>query len=225
MYKKKPLKFILSILEQQCGYIIMKRFLVYLFLLFFLLSFNFIERQLKRIRQNDHNLEFYVLTNKTIVPKKGKRYFWFDKGQLNESVGAYDGDLLDGAFSRSNRAYKLIEKGSFNSGLKEGSWKSWYADGTLKEVTTYRNGKKQGMYTQYDTTGNLLVKGKYSGDRKDSRWLIYDIKDTLYYDKGALRLPKVKDTLKPSFFKRVKIFFSKKDKKADPSQSKKSSRN
>lgn len=49
-------------------------------------------------------------------------------------------------------------------GNKNGLWKWFYEDGTLKAEGTYRNGLRNGIFKTYDRQGNLLTIEKYVDD-------------------------------------------------------------
>lgn len=184
------------------------------------LSFQSIERQLKRIRYQGHDLEFYVIPNKSISPRKDRVYYWFSHGAVNHTIGDYQGALLDGEFAKYTSTYKLVEKGKFNYGLKEGVWKYWDSSGSLKEIIKFHNGRRQGFYVKYDSLGNVEQNGRYSKDRKHKRWIDYKNQDTVFYNKGELLTPRFIDTSKTSFFKKLKTFFKKE--KASSLENKKS---
>lgn len=171
------------------------------------LSLQSIDRQIKRIRQHGQDLEFYILPNKSISPKKDRAYYWFSHGSVHHTVGDYEGDLLDGEFSKFSNTYELLEKGKFNEGLKEGVWKNWNSNGSLKEIITYHNGRRSGPYVKYDSIGNIEQKGKYFKDLKHRRWVDYIVRDTIFYKNGDLFTPRIKDTSRVSFLRKMKIFF------------------
>lgn len=187
------------------------------------LSFCSEERELKRIRQQDYDLEFYVIPDKKILPKKDRTYYWFSHGGMHHTLGDYSGDILDGEFVKYSKSYKLMEKGKFNEGLKEGVWKSWNSNGSLKEIITYHNGRRKGPYVKYDSVGNIEQKGKYFKDRKHRRWVDYIDEDTVFFKNGKLFTPRIKDTSKVSFLRKAKAFFknnkSSKIKGVNPSNS------
>jgi antitoxin component YwqK of YwqJK toxin-antitoxin module len=116
--------------------------------------------------------------------KLNRTYFWFANGKINHSQGAYSGKLLHGQFkSYHSVSKKLFSMGTFNRGLKAGSWLSWYDNGNLRENAGFKNGLMDGLIVRYDSSGRPS--------------------DTLKYKNGLL---KVRQTDTVGFYKRVKQF-------------------
>ncbi|TWI94535.1 hypothetical protein JN11_04645 [Mucilaginibacter frigoritolerans] len=91
-------------------------------------------------------------TDKTIVaevnevtevtsPKADLFYFWYYAGGIHSTQGGYSGKLLDGYYNEYYLSKSLKQQGTFKKGLKNGNWKSWNEDGTLKEDILWKNGK------------------------------------------------------------------------------------
>ena len=51
---------------------------------------------------------------------------------------------------------QLRIKRSYQNGLKEGEWKSFYIDGTVIETGAYKQGSKIGIWKTYDIKGELI---------------------------------------------------------------------
>ena len=84
------------------------------------------------------------------------------------------------------------------SGLKQGVWKEFYPNGTLKNECTYMEGKKNGYLKEYNIKGELLNATKYENDilienapelaRLDSKTTYYEgaiVKSTGTYLNGV----------------------------------------
>lgn len=172
----------------------------------------------KRISDIEFRYEFYT-TTKNVNPKKGRDYYWFKGGTIHSSEYGSAGELLHDDFKKYYHSNQLAENGKFDDGLKDGTWKNWYENGTLKSETYWNNGFKDGDYYLYDPAGVIVEKGSYRNNLKNGRWINYITKDTLKYHNGSVVLLKEKkskkaaDSLpdtKPSLFKRL---LGKKEKK------------
>lgn len=104
----------------------------------------------------DKKIEAFVNMNKKPKTHKGNIYYWYDNTTIQQTQGGYSGYLLDGQYLEylypSN---KLSIKGNFRSGLKNGLWMSWYANGKLKEQVEWKKGKLNGIKYSFDTTGKV----------------------------------------------------------------------
>jgi len=74
-------------------------------------------------------------------PKTGLFYFWYYAGGIHSTQGGYSGKLLDGSYNEYYLSKALKQQGTFKKGLKNGKWKSWSEDGSLKEDILWKNGK------------------------------------------------------------------------------------
>ncbi len=76
----------------------------------------------------------------------------------------YQNDTLVGLTQEFTSDSILISEGSFNKGLKDGYWKFYYIDGTIKEQGYFHNNYKSGWWQSYDNKGNLIEEASYSQD-------------------------------------------------------------
>ena len=67
-------------------------------------------------------------------------YYWYSANQMHSTQGGYSGQLLNGLFTEYYENKNLKDQGAFNCGLKDGLWKSWNKDGTLKKQVNWDNG-------------------------------------------------------------------------------------
>jgi hypothetical protein len=72
--------------------------------------------------------------------KPGLFYAWYSANQVHATQGGYSGRLLDGPYIEYYLDKNLKEEGFFKKGLKNGTWKSWNEDGTLKQTDEWKNG-------------------------------------------------------------------------------------
>lgn len=74
-------------------------------------------------------------------PKSRLYYFWYYANGIHSTQGGYSGILLDGDYMEYYPDKGLKEQGYFIRGLKNGTWKTWNEDGTLKESVHWKSGK------------------------------------------------------------------------------------
>jgi MORN repeat variant len=168
---------------------VLTRFLMPL-MAFFLLSFSD-PYTIKRISDANFRYEFYTL-EKEIKPNANKTYYWFKGGAIHHAQSGVGGSLLNDSFVKMYLSNQLAEQGQFKKGLKEGLWKTWFANGKLQTVEKWNKGLKTGNYLRYDENGILLEKGNYKNDKKQNKWIDYVKKDTLVYKKGIVVVKKQK---------------------------------
>ena len=81
--------------------------------------------------------------------------------------GMYDGKY------ESYKYNKLVEKGGYKEGLRNGSWIEYYSDGAIKSEKTFSNGKLDGMLKTYFTDGKTESKKEYKNGVEhgiEQRW-------------------------------------------------------
>jgi antitoxin component YwqK of YwqJK toxin-antitoxin module len=166
----------------------------------------------KRISDADYRYEFYTV-EEDITVKPNREYFWFKGGLVHNSEYGAAGELLHNDYVKFYHSNQLAEAGRYKFGLKEGYWKTWFADGTLQSKTYWNKGQKDGSFYAYGPTGELVEQGSYKNNLKHGRWINYTLKDTLKYRNGEIVIKKVKP----------KAEKQKKDKKEKPEEGKKKS--
>lgn len=66
---------------------------------------------------------------------------------------------------------KLEEGGYIDErGRKQGHWKAFYADGSLKHEGDYRDGERTGNWIYYYPDGKVEQKGRFSYDKPEDTW-------------------------------------------------------
>ncbi|HKG08721.1 MAG TPA: hypothetical protein VKB19_19785 [Pedobacter sp.] len=92
--------------------------------------------------------------NLLVLLKMENTYYWFDKGSINKSQGAYAGKVLHGQFRIYSRETKRpLQSGRFNRGLKTGRWLNWNNSGMLRQSELYKDGHLNGPLLKYDSLG------------------------------------------------------------------------
>ena len=110
----------------------------------------------RTVVQGDTLHSFTVATEKTKVSTQlDKFYAWYLRSNLGHTQGGYEGDLLDGPYTKMLRDNTLLEKGQFQEGLKDGEWISWHPNGAVATTKQWNQGKPQGNEQTYRTDGAL----------------------------------------------------------------------
>lgn len=140
------------------------------------------------------------IEQKGVYDRKGKAqgsWKWFyETGNLLREEN-YSNNLLDGVMTEYSDSGKVITKGEFIDGQKEGQWvlelqgyreegsykgdkrdgewKHYYTDnGKLRFVGKFIDGIPDGMQIFYYSNGNEKQTGKYAGGLKEGEWKFYD---------------------------------------------------
>ena len=153
--------------------------------------------QLKQIQDKHYKTSFSVVY-KPIAPILKKKYYWYKSNTIHQSLGDYSGQLLHGTYIQHYRTNQLAEKGQFQLGVKQGTWKKWFTNGQLKSISYWNQGFINGSYLKYTKTGDLDITGTYRNGVKHGVWISRIKKDTLYYKRGIL----YDKNLRKSFFKK-----------------------
>jgi len=117
---------------------------------------------------------------------------YYPSGKV-KTVASYNGDIPEGVrreYSEDGKitAGYIFTKGALTGegivdeeGNKEGAWREYYTDGTLRSVGTYTNGKPVGNWKYYYENGKLESEGKYTkSGLLDGTW-------RWYFDDGSIR--------------------------------------
>jgi antitoxin component YwqK of YwqJK toxin-antitoxin module len=140
------------------------------------------------------------IEQKGVYDKKGKAqgvWKWFyESGNLLREEN-YKNNLVDGVMTEYCDSGKVITKGEFVDGQKEGpwmlelqgyreegsykdgnrdgEWKHYFTDnGKLRFVGKFIDGVPDGIHTFYYSNGNIKQVGKYAGGTKEGEWKFYD---------------------------------------------------
>jgi antitoxin component YwqK of YwqJK toxin-antitoxin module len=110
-----------------------------------------------------------------------------------KTVGSYNGDTPEGVRREYNQEGKITGGYVFTKGVltgegitdeegnKEGDWKQYYTDGTLRSVGSYSKGKTIGNWKYYYENGKLESEGKYTkSGLPDGLW-------RWYFEDGSIR--------------------------------------
>ncbi|NLA48351.1 MAG: hypothetical protein GX876_02680 [Bacteroidales bacterium] len=94
----------------------------------------------------------------------------------NEGEIIAEGQYADGEKNGpwKNRTEFYSEEGNFIIGLKDGQWKSFYSDGTLKFRGNYLQGNPDGQHFYYFDSGRLKEEQFYRMGLRQRTWKKYD---------------------------------------------------
>ncbi len=117
---------------------------------------------------------------------------YYPSGKV-KTVASYNGDVPEGVRREYSEDGKITGSYIFKSGaivgegiideegVRNGPWKEYYADGTLRAVGNYDKGLRIGDWKFYHENGNVEQEGRYNKKgHLDGTWL-------WYYDDGTLR--------------------------------------
>lgn len=166
----------------------------------------------RQIITDDYNYDFSIMLEKKNKFSSKRLYTWFKNGVLHTSYGGASGYLLDGKYTKTYVSGAIAEQGSFNNGVKEGRWFTWYPSGKKKNITHWKKGRLSGRVNEYSEAGTLILKGNYRKGKKQGVWIDFQKKDTLCYKSGKVSLKKEKLKKKKNKFHFFKIFKKRKPK-------------
>jgi len=118
------------------------------------------------LNRQDTTIYCSVLIDKSNRPVKTDRmYFWYMNGKMGKNMGGYAGYLMHGEYKVFVDENKLIEKGFFKHGLKDGRWITWYGNGNIMETILYKEGLKNGPNIKYSEQGMRMDTVIFKNDK------------------------------------------------------------
>jgi antitoxin component YwqK of YwqJK toxin-antitoxin module len=76
---------------------------------------------------------------------------------------------------------KVLEEGNYVNDQKEGSWTTFYTEGTKKSEITYQSGEKKGYAKTFFENGNIAEEGYWDVDKWTGKYLTYYSNGKLSY--------------------------------------------
>ena len=67
-----------------------------------------------------------------------------------------------------------IQEGSFKADFKDGLWKHYYPDKTLRFEGSYVDGEEQGKHKYYFLNGKIKMEGEFSIGKRHNTWKFYN---------------------------------------------------
>ena len=66
-----------------------------------------------------------------------------------------DSSQVDGEYKMFSPSGKVITTGTFEKGLKQGTFTNYYEDGSIQRETIYQNDLREGLTQVFDAQGNI----------------------------------------------------------------------
>jgi antitoxin component YwqK of YwqJK toxin-antitoxin module len=92
-------------------------------------------------------------------------------------------------------------------GIKNGTWRQFFQNGSPKLLSEYRQNKRNGEFLFYHPKGYVEIKGKYVNDLMEGAWSYYDekgsLKSEILYIKGKPLDEKKLNQADQEFFKKL----------------------
>lgn len=86
----------------------------------------------------------------------------------------------DGPFEQRDASGAVVRSGTYEGGLRTGTWRELHPDGQLRSEGEYREGRRFGPWSWWYPDGQLLKQGRYGSLGKEGVW-------REWYSGGALR--------------------------------------
>lgn len=99
----------------------------------------------------------------------------FDGTKLEDAP--YIAGKLHGAYTMYYPNGKVMERGTYESGVKVGVWTRFRETGAKERVANYTAGLLQGTWAEYDEDNRVSVVGTYLNDLRHGKWT--------YFERGA----------------------------------------
>ena len=106
------------------------------------------------------------------------------RAYLNDSLlyaeGMMEYELRTGEWKYyDTKNKKLIQKGIYLEGKKEGIWESYFPEGGIQTELEYKNDILNGKSKTYHNNGNLKSSGTYGDAKKEGVWKYYHSNQTI----------------------------------------------
>ncbi|HLN74517.1 MAG TPA: hypothetical protein VK205_14590 [Prolixibacteraceae bacterium] len=101
------------------------------------------------LENKDRVYQFSVIYQEINIRKNSHiTYYWLRNGQLQTTIGDYAGNIVHGDYQEFSKSGKMLEKGTFIYGKKDGEWRSWNKNGEIIKLEQWRKGflKKRWSY-------------------------------------------------------------------------------
>lgn len=109
--------------------------------------------------------------------------------QKNKLV--YLNDTLYSGFCEIYKDTLLLVSRSYKEGKKDGEWKEYFNNGSLRYIGYCKNNELHGKFLEYNPNGILIKKGYLKEGFREGKWEYFDgngekIKTEFYKDKNLL---------------------------------------
>lgn len=100
-------------------------------------------------------------------------YYWYYQDKLGQSQNGFLGYLLHNDYCVYDKKMRLIRKGNFVYGLKDGLWKSWYTNGILRVNEEWKKGLPNGTWNYYSSDGKIIKTINYNKGVLSGKYIVY----------------------------------------------------
>lgn len=133
--------------------------------IFSLLIINVVGQELKKevildINGVEASVELDV-SNKIPKIALNETYFWYKPDRIVQTVGGFQGQLLNGYYIESYPNGQLKLKGSFCKGQQCKVWKYWSEEGKLERVENWKQNQLNGEVLYMNVKGEIQQKKEY----------------------------------------------------------------
>lgn len=109
-----------------------------------------------------------------ITPYTGKCVVLFRDSQKVKEVMNFKEGLLEGSWTSYYFDGSVKQKGEYKNGMFNGKWEAWSEFGSKLYEVHYVNDSLSGKYTTWYKTGKLKEKGEYIANAKTGNWSLYN---------------------------------------------------
>jgi uncharacterized protein len=127
-----------------------------------------------KVEENPEELSLYDIKTEYYENATVKAVKSYKNGKPDGVFKAFDrnGNIINSEIYREGN--KTGEGVLSEKGIKQGPWKEYYIDGTLRAEGEYENGLKKGEWKFYHPNGKMEQTGKYiTGEKPHGRWVWY----------------------------------------------------
>ena len=90
-----------------------------------------------------------------------------------------DSSQVDGEYKMFSPSGKVITTGTFEKGLKQGTFTNYYEDGSIQRETIYQNDLREGLTQVFDAQGNKIQEATFINDTLEGELKLYDTSGVL----------------------------------------------
>ncbi len=112
-------------------------------------------------------------------------YWSYNYEDSIKTLLTYKFNKMDGPSFQLTLNNDTLTTGYFSNNLRDGQWKWFWKDGSLKSLYFYSEGKLEGICIEYYDNGKIKEKGNYYNDQKTGIWFEYESVVSLNYCKGS----------------------------------------
>lgn len=125
-------------------------------------------------------------------------YAWHRNGQLRSTRGDFSGNILHGSYQEFDKSGRMLEKGTYYYGTKDGEWKSWNRNGEIIKFEKWNKGFLNNR-TSYELSRCIVE--NYKLNQLDGRRIVSNNnhKDLVEHYRKGVQIAKNKRSFKSIF--------------------------